>query len=138
MAYREKIAWLAMAAMAIAYGGFFTAMWLAEQWGQASMLAFLALFAAASLVRVAIEGVGRIAIAADAGEPADERDRAIARRGAAAAYYVLMAGMILVGMVMPFGGQGWRISNAALLGLAIAETVRYGIILFSYRRGWHG
>src|SRR3546814_4001834 len=42
----------------------------------------------------------------------DERDRAIARRGASAAYFVLMVGMILVGVVMPFGDPRWKITNA--------------------------
>lgn len=49
-----------------------------------------------------------------------------------------MAGMILVGMVMPFEAQSWRIANTALLALVIAESVRYAVVLLSYRRGWHG
>jgi len=68
----------------------------------------------------------------------DERDRAIARRGASVAYFVLMVGMILVGVVMPFGDPRWKITNAALLSLVIAEAVRYILVILSYRRGWHG
>src|SRR3546814_14062614 len=68
----------------------------------------------------------------------DERDRAIARRGASAAYFVLMVGMILVGVVMPFGDPRWKITNAALLALVIAEATRYILVIVSYRRGWHG
>jgi hypothetical protein len=142
MAYREKIAWLAIAGMAIAYGGFFTAIVLIERTSGVSLLLFIGLFAAASVVRMLIEGIGRFVIAArsgaDARAPADERDRAIARRGAAIAYFVLMAGMILVGMVMPFSAGGMRIVSAALLSLVAAELVRYFIMVFSYRRGWHG
>jgi hypothetical protein len=142
MAYREKIAWLAMAGMAIAYGGFFAAVALAERMGPVSLLLFLGLFAAASVIRMLIEGIGRFVIAArsgaDARAPTDERDRAIARRGAAIAYFVLMAGMILVGMVMPFSAGGMRIVGAALLSLVVAELVHYGVMVFSYRRGWHG
>jgi hypothetical protein len=142
MAYREKIAWLAMAGMVLAYGGFFAAVIVAEQMGGVSLPLFIGLFAAASVIRMLIEGVGRFVIAArsgaDARVPADERDRAIARRGTAIAYYVLMAGMILVGMVMPFNAGGMRIVSAALLSLVVAELVNYGIIVSSYRRGWHG
>ena len=68
----------------------------------------------------------------------DERDRAIARRGASVAYFVLMAGMILVGVVMPFGDPRWKIINAALLSLVIAEATRHVLVILSYRRGWHG
>lgn len=142
MAYREKIAWLELAGQVVAYGGFFAAVIVAEQMGGVSLLLFLGLFAAASVVRMLIEGVGRLVIAArsgaDARVPADERDRAIARRGAAITYYVLMAGMILVGLVMPFKAGGMKIVSAALLSLVLAEMVRCGIILLSYRRGWHG
>lgn len=144
MAYREKIAWLAVAGIAAAYIPFFIAVALIARTGQPSIQRFLILFAAASAVRVAIELGGRFVIAArsggDARAPADERDRAISRRGAATAYYVLMAGMILVGIVMPLeaGAQGWRIATAALLMLVVAETVSYAVTISQYRRGWHG
>jgi hypothetical protein len=68
----------------------------------------------------------------------DERDRAISRRGAAAAYYVLMAGTIMVGVVMPFTDTGVTIANAALFAIVLAELVHATTVLVSYRRGWHG
>jgi len=92
--------------------------------------------------RLLILGAGTLAIRAaspmDARAPADERDRAIAGRSAAIAYYVMMTGMVLVGMVMPFTARGWAIVNAALLAIVIAELARCGTIIASYRRGWHG
>ena len=45
-----------------------------------------------------------------------------------------MAGMILVGVVMPFTESGWAITNAALFMIIVAEVVYYGIVVFSYRR----
>jgi uncharacterized membrane protein len=68
----------------------------------------------------------------------DERDRAISRRGTAAAYYVMMAGMLLVGVVMPFTDTGVTIANTALLAVVLAEAVNSAVVLISYRRGWHG
>ena len=65
-------------------------------------------------------------------------DRAIERRGASLAYYVLICGMILVGIVMPFSEAPWKIINAALAAIVIAEAVHHGFVLLSYRRGWHG
>ena len=56
------------------------------------------------------------------------------RRATSTAYYVLMGGMILVGVVMPFTSTGWKIVNAALLMIVVAEIVHYGVIVSSYRR----
>ena len=142
MARGEKAAWLAIIGMAIAYGGYFVAIAIDQRNGTASFLRFFALLGIASLVRALIEGVGNAILAARAraegqSKP-DERDRAIARRGASAAYYVLLVGMIVVGMFMPFRHGGWDIVNAALAALVLAETIRYTVIVRSYRRGWHG
>jgi hypothetical protein len=66
---------------------------------------------------------------------ADERDRLIEGRATTAAYYTLMAGMIVVGVVMPFEKSGWDIVNAALLAIAAAEIVHSCVVLIGYRRG---
>lgn len=68
-------------------------------------------------------------------EQMDERDRLIAARSCSVAYGVLMAGMCVVGVVMPFNKSGWDIIHAALLFIALAEIVQHGFIVFSYRRG---
>jgi hypothetical protein len=140
MAWREKIAWLALAAMALAYGPFFAALGREAVSGGPTIGRFLLLFGIASAVRVAIEVGGRIVLAvrlgAEARAPADERDRAIASRSAHFAYVVLLAGMIVVGGVMPFSNQGIAIAGAALLAIVIAELIRCLAIVLSYRLGW--
>jgi hypothetical protein len=142
MARGEKTAWLAIAGMVIGYGGYFIAIAIDERNGTATFLRFFALLAIASLVRALIEGIGHAVLAARARAEGqtrpDERDRAVARRGAATAYYVLMGGMMVVGMFMPFTNSGWEIVNSALLALAISELVRCFVVVRSYRRGWHG
>lgn len=65
----------------------------------------------------------------------DERDRAIDRRSVGAAYGVLMAGLIVVGCVMPFQKSGWSLVNAAVAAVVLAEGVRYGVAVWCYRRG---
>jgi hypothetical protein len=65
--------------------------------------------------------------------PPDERDRAIEHRSISAAYYVLIAGMILVGCFMPFSSRGWTIVNAAIFWIVAAEVVHYGVVVASYR-----
>lgn len=136
MSYREKLAWLSLIAMAVTFGPYFA---VAERAPQAMPnLRLLALFAVAAAAQMAIQGAGRwwfwsrerrVGIL----KP-DERDRAIEYRSVRAAYAVLIAGMILVGCVMPFNSGGWRIVNAALAMIVTAELVHYGTVVFSYRR----
>ncbi|WP_298089738.1 hypothetical protein [uncultured Sphingomonas sp.] len=124
--------------MVVAYGAYFALVRASER----SMLDMLLLFGGVAIAQAVIMIVGSILLAVQAGKEArakaDERDRAIDRRGTRIAYFVLLTGMIVVGVVMPFSKQGWQISNAALLALVAAEIVRYGVVVASYRRGWHG
>ncbi len=143
MPFREKTAWIAVAAMVVAYSGYFVAVAVAPRSGEPhDTFVLLALFAIASAVRLLILGVALLVIRAqspaDARLPADERDRAIAARSAGIAYWILMIGMVLVGIVMPFTDHGRTITNAALFWLVTAEIVRYGASISAYRRGWHG
>mgnify|MGYP003584163563 CR=1 FL=1 len=142
MAYREKLAWLTLGAMLVAYGIYFTWLGLALRQGEPSLLGILLPFgiiAGTQGIVVLIASAILSARARREGQaPADERDRAIARRGASVAYYVLLVGMILVGVVMPFTEPAWKVVNAALLAIVTAEAVSLILIILSYRRGWHG
>lgn len=142
MAFREKISWLSLIAMVVAYGVYFTMAVPLVQQGMASTPRLLTLLASVLTVQALVVAIASIAITIQSGREAsaraDERDRAIARRGAAVAYFVLMVGMIAVGCIMPFNQSGWKIINAAFFALMVAEIVRYGVIVVSYRRGWHG
>ena len=40
--------------------------------------------------------------------------------------------------VMPFSEAPWKIVNAALLAIVLAEVTHQAVVLLSYRRGWHG
>ena len=62
------------------------------------------------------------------------RRKTARQRASSSAYYVLMAGMILVGVVMPFSETGWAIVNAALFMIMVSEVVQGGMMVFSYRR----
>ncbi|MBD8900039.1 DUF2178 domain-containing protein [Rhodanobacter sp. DHG33] len=64
----------------------------------------------------------------------DERDHAIDARATRVAYFVMLIGMIVVGVVMPFSDTGWKITNTALFAIVLAETVRYVLIVMGYRR----
>ena len=138
MSYREKIAWLSVVAMAVAYTPYF--MFAARgpsPWEPFPHLHPLGLFALASIVRMLILGAGylylRLASPREDRMPPDERDRAIEHRSLSAAYYVLIAGMILVGCFMPFSSTGWTIVNAAILWMVAAEVVHHSVVVASYR-----
>lgn len=64
----------------------------------------------------------------------DERDRAIDARASRAAYYLLLAGMLLCGMVMPFTETGWKVVNTALLFIVASETLREVMTIRGYRQ----
>jgi multisubunit Na+/H+ antiporter MnhG subunit len=140
MAFRERIEWLTLLVMVFAYGYYFTR--VVGYAGGPTLMETLWLFAKVSIVHAIVVIIGSIIIAVkwrkEAQAKSDERDRAISRRGSAIAYYVLMVGMILVGVIMPFTDQGAKLVNTALFALVIAEFVRHAIVLISYKRGWNG
>ena len=139
MSYREKIAWLSLFAIAVTFVPYFGLM----ASGTLPLrpmpdLARLGYFALTTIVQVILLVIGHIALRLtspeDARAPADERDSAITRQSISAAYYVLMTGMIVVGCVMPFLDAGWAIVNGTIFMIVVAEVVRYGIVVVSYRR----
>lgn len=142
MAFREKLAWLGLVTMLIAYTLYFG--WVLSWPDPDRMRPFdilwpFGLIAGGHGIAYII---GSIAIAvtatADANQAADERDRAIARRGATIGYYILLVGMLLVGVVMPFTDARVEIVNTALFAIVVAEITRSIVVVISYRRGWHG
>ena len=140
MAYREKTAWLTLVCMVIAYTIYFGL--ILSRATPPGLMDIIWTFGAVAGIQAIVVIVLSIALAlrqsGEARIPADERDRAIARRGANAAYYVLMVGMIVTAVVMPFTDPAPKIVNTGLLALVIAEAVRLITIVASYRRGWHG
>jgi hypothetical protein len=138
MSHREKIAWLSLIAMAVAYGPYFMFVGRGPgHWEPFPQLHPLGLFALLSIVRMLILGAGylylRLGSPREDRAPRDERDRAIEHRSLSIAYYVLIAGMILVGCIMPFSSTGWSIVNAAIFWIVAAEVVHYGVVVASYR-----
>jgi amino acid transporter len=138
MPYREKIAWLSLIAIVVTLGPYFVRAAVSPPSSELPGLDYLVLFAVAGLVQVLLIGLGRWYLRhrspLDARTPPDERDRAIERRSVTAAYYVLIVGVIMVGVVMPFNTSGWDIINAALFAVTVAELVHYGCVVTNYRR----
>ena len=131
----EKRARLVFWSMCPAYFVYF-----AIQFGYPSLLQTMlerfAVLASVATVHAVIYVVGLLLIKRhenDEGPFADERDRAIDAHATRVAYFVLLAGMTYVGMVLPFTRSGWEIVNAALLVIVLTETLRPALILSGYR-----
>jgi uncharacterized membrane protein len=141
MNYREKTAWLNVIAMTAAYILYFGLLLSGHPAGR-EVLPMLWLFGSIAVAHAVIVIVGTLILSVQAPKSerarADERDRAIRRRGAATGYYVLLVGMILVGVYMPFVKSGVPLANCGLLAIVLAELANSVVVLISYRRGWHG
>lgn len=140
MLARERFAWIWLTALILVLGLYFAAV-NAMHYVHPD-LSFLARI---GMLAMALGTLGVIAFGTwlygylrERGEFAeDERDRFIEWRSSRIGYYVLLAGLIYAGMVIPFTQQGWDVVHAALFFIAVAEIVRSGIIVLGYRRGWH-
>ena len=141
MNFREKTAWLNVIAMVAAYSLYFGLLLFGHPAGR-EVFPMLWLFGSIAVAHALTVIVGTVILSALAPKSerarADERDRAIRRRGATMAYYVLLVGMMVVGVYRPFIESGVPHANAGLFAIVAAELVNSAVVLVSYRRGWHG
>ncbi len=139
MASLEKRAWLTLWSMCPVYLIYF-AIRTGMPDVMTSMLQRFTLLAVIASIHAVGYLVGFLMIKyREAGENPleDERDHAIDRYASRIGYFVLLTGIIVVGMVMPFNKSGWQIVNAALFFIVLTETVRNVLIVLGYRRPRH-
>lgn len=138
MSHREKTAWLSLIALAVTFGPYFAMVAINPPSGALPNLRQLGLYATVAIAQLLILGAGHLylrrASPEEARMPADERDRAISHGATTWAYYVLIAGMIVVGCIMPFTTGGWTLVNTALAMITASQVVHYGVAVLSYRR----
>lgn len=141
MTYREKMSWLTLVTMIIAYSVYFGWAGPAVDFGQNRLLDIVFSFGPVAAIHGLVVMIISLILWLQTGKreraKPDERDLAISRRAGMIAYGILLVGLIWVGAVMPFYAPRWVIINAALGFLVLAELSRDGFILFSYRRGWN-
>ena len=140
MVHAERFAWVWLTALVVVLGGYFIAVEVTGRLvPEASFLMQLGMLAAALSTLAAVVGADRLLAwvrrRGEGPEIEDERDRLIALRSTRAAYGVLMAGLLVCGVVMPFSKSGWELVHAALLAIAVSEIVHHGLIVHGYRRG---
>ena len=140
MSVREQFSWVWLAVMVVVYGAYFASVLLLRAHGEIPFLMEFVLLGAAGLTQMIILGAASLVMRARrearARTKPDERDRAIEHHATTMAYYVLVAGMIVVGCVTPFTASGWEIVRAAVLAIVIAEIVHHGLVVRAYRSGW--
>ncbi|KGI78090.1 hypothetical protein [Oleiagrimonas soli] len=138
MSALEKRAWLMILSMCPVYQVYFVIQFVWSERLPTFGDRILCLAVAGTLHALAY-GIGLLIVKrgeSHAGESPmhDERDRAIDGRATRAAYFLLLAGMLVVGVVMPFGYRVWELVNAALLFVVLSETLRHVLIVAGYRR----
>jgi len=140
MTYREKVAWLMFSSMVVTLGPYLIYVYVVQN-GQPIPLpgiGQLQLYAIAAVSWAIVIGVGhlflRLKFPSEAKARADERDHEIERRSFRIGYFILIIGMIVVGIFMPFYSAGWSVINGAIFMIAAAEFVRYLTIVHSYRK----
>jgi uncharacterized membrane protein len=131
----EKRAWLSLWSMCPVYLVYFA---IQIAWPDAftTYLQRIGCLAAVASMHAVIYVVGLIVFKLQERKQdlfADERDRAIDARATRAAYFLMLTGLIVVGMVMPFSDHGWKLVNTALLFIVCSETMRYALIVMGYR-----
>jgi hypothetical protein len=135
MSLLEHRARLMLWGMCPAYAVYFALQIVAPPW-LTTTLAHLVSFAAAACVHATVCVVGSLAFGRKDRGPglsADERDLAIEGHATRTAYLVLLMGTVLVGVIMPFNQGGWKIVNAALFVIVLAEATRNLLIVRGYR-----
>lgn len=139
MSFREKIHWVTLVTMILAFGWYFLAYpWQiaaspAGVWASAGMLipVVIGIIVAMTVASawMAIRTPGEV----DVHE--DERDRSIHFMGTHYAYYPLVVG-VWANIFALFWGVGPAVQlNLLLATVVLAEIARIGIQLFLYRRG---
>lgn len=138
MTFREKIDWLTLGVIALAFG------WYAMvfPWGLTGTPALAAQGGMLIVVAIAMTLVLAIASVAlaihrprDANAEADERDRDITRSASTRAYYVLIVGAACCFALGYWTADLAAVLNALLASIVIAEVVRLASQVAAYRLG---
>lgn len=138
MVFREKIDWLTMAVIALAFGWYA----IVFPWGLRGVPALAAQGGLLLVVLIAMTLVLTVAAILlalhrprDANAAADERDREITRKATTRAYYVLIIGASGCFALGYWMGDVAAVLNGLLGSIVAAELVRLASQLHLYRRG---
>lgn len=138
MTFREKIDWLTIGVIALAFGGYaFIYPWGAR--GTSALAAQGGLLLVVTIAMTLVLTIAAIALAIhrprDANAAADERDRTITRRSTSRAYYVLIVGAVGCFALGYWTADVAMVLNGLLGAVVLAELVRLASQVAAYRMG---
>lgn len=139
MTFHEKSRWIALVANLAVWGWYFVIVARALGAGYpdepALMWLMVPVIGALTVIHIVAHAVVALMKPSEARTEMDEREREIARRAAARAYDVLAAGIVVALGASLYYWSTFVAVNAVMLAFILAETVRYGLEIRSYRRG---
>jgi hypothetical protein len=142
MTFQEKSRWIALAANLVAWGWYFVTVARLLAAGVPDHRGMLGLMVPVIIAITVIHIVGHIVVAvlkpSEATTELDEREQAIARRAAAIGYNVLCVGIVIAMGSTLYYWNTFVAVNAVMFAFIVAECVRYGVELTTYRRGLPG
>lgn len=131
MSFRERLAWINLVSLALCYGVYF----VARLQGRDSFHLFLMCLAALALIQVALKIVAAARNPVEAKAPRDERERLIDGKARTLGYYVLIVGVLTVGIPGHTGGNVVDVLNHAMLAIVVAELSVSLAQIVLHRRG---
>lgn len=138
---KEKVAWAWMVSLllapAIYFAGLKNIAWVPgnAEWSRLTALSMPLIVMA--LVALGVRAWNALQARHQGQDLVDERDQLIELKSTSQAYHVMVMGMVLVGMVMPFSASRWEIIDTAFFVIVLAEVVHCVWIILAYRRGIH-
>lgn len=136
MSFREKSAWIGLAAYGVVFGTYFFLLWRSwdELYGRG-----LGLMVGAVVMLIIIAAtlsiLAAIAAPKEANAPADERERLIELKTERIASYTLSTGVVCLIGALLIGWNGFLVANLLLAVLVIAELVKAGAQILYFRAG---
>ncbi|MEK6540679.1 MAG: hypothetical protein AABZ45_01010 [Pseudomonadota bacterium] len=140
MTFNEKMHWVALVGLVLAFGWYFATYPWAIANTQAGVWAAVGMLIPVTIIFLVPMIAGTVYFAirtpTEATLKADERDKTIHLRGTHAAYYPLVLG-VWANIFALINGVGFGYSvNILMATLVICELIRVGSQLYYYRRGY--
>ncbi len=138
MAFREKQAWIALAAYGVVFGAYFAVLYLGwdERWGgPLSVGLLIAAVLALVVVAAALNIIVAILSPKDANAPADERETLIELKTERIASYTLSVGVVCLIGALLMGWNGFLVANLLLASMVLSELVKAASQIAYFRAG---
>ena len=137
MSFREKSAWISFGCLLVVFGTYFGSVALVlsgRMHSGASLGLGVGLLAAFVILEIVLHVAIAIQSPGDARAPKDERERLIEMRATHRAFPVLVLGALAGVGTMHLTRSNWVVGHVVLLAVVVAELVKFGGQIVSFRR----